>query len=126
MSAFRSSFSWGVTALAMAAAAAAVYLLLSPSSHDASAANTPVQQTEATVETVHPARVDMARTFDTNATMEAFETADLYPKVSGYLSEVRVDIGDHVKAGQVLAIISLPETEKELAEAEATVARSVE
>jgi RND family efflux transporter MFP subunit len=64
----------------------------------------------------------MARIFDTNATLEAFETADLYPKVSGYLAEVRVDIGDHVKAGQVLAIISLPETEKELAEAEATVA----
>jgi RND family efflux transporter MFP subunit len=54
--------------------------------------------------------------------MEAFETADLYPKISGYVTEVRVDIGDKVKAGQVLAVIFLPETEKELAEAEATVA----
>jgi RND family efflux transporter MFP subunit len=56
---------------------------------------------------------------DSNASLEAFETADLYPKVSGYLSVVNVDIGDHVKAGQVLAVISIPELEKELAEAKA-------
>src|SRR4051812_45594871 len=83
----------------------------------ASAGTAPVQ----TVETIRPVRVDMARSFSTNGTLEAFETADLYPKVSGYLAEVRVDIGDRVRMGQVLAVISLPETEKELAEAEATV-----
>src|SRR5205823_10502136 len=49
-------------------------------------------------------------------------TTDLYPKVSGYLSEVRVDIGDHVKAGELLALVSLPETEKQLAQAEAAIA----
>jgi multidrug resistance efflux pump len=37
----------------------------------------------------------------------------------GYLSEVRVDIGDHVKAGQVLAVIDVPEMKHELAEAKA-------
>jgi RND family efflux transporter MFP subunit len=67
-------------------------------------------------------RGDFAHHVDSDATMEAWQTADLYPKVSGYLSDVRVDIGDHVKAGQVLAVISLPETEKELAEDEAQLA----
>ena len=65
---------------------------------------------------------DFAHRVDADATMEAWETADLYPKVSGYLSDVKVDIGDHVKAGQILAIISLPETEKELAEDQAQLA----
>src|SRR5207302_11396249 len=59
------------------------------------------------------------RRLQTNATLEAFEESDLFAKVSGYLSDVRVDIGDHVKAGQVLAVIDVPEMEKELAEAKA-------
>jgi RND family efflux transporter MFP subunit len=97
------------------------YRFISPGSENASAANSAPAQVQ-TVETIRPIRADMARSFNTNGTLEAFETADLYPKVSGYLADVRVDIGDRVRMGQVLAVISLPETEKELAEAEATVA----
>src|SRR5262245_32241412 len=66
-----------------------------------------------------PRRVTAARRLQINATLEAFEEADLFAKVSGYLSDVRVDIGDHVKAGQVLAVIEVPEMEQELAEAKA-------
>jgi RND family efflux transporter MFP subunit len=68
------------------------------------------------VELEHPRRVTVVQRLQTNATLEAFEVTDLFAKVSGYLSEVRVDIGDHVKAGQVLAVISVPEMENELAE----------
>ena len=71
------------------------------------------------VEVVHPRRITVARRLQTNATLEAFEETDLFAKVSGYLSDVRVDIGDHVKAGQVLAVIDIPEMEQELAEAKA-------
>src|SRR5258706_8524813 len=71
------------------------------------------------VEVVRPRRVTVAHRLQTNATLEAFEEADLFAKVSGYLSDVRVDIGDHVKAGQVLAVIDVPEMEQELAEAKA-------
>src|SRR3979411_569832 len=68
---------------------------------------------------VLPRRATVAQRLQTNATLEAFEEADLFAKVSGYLSDVRVDIGDHVKAGQVLAMIDVPEMEQELAEAKA-------
>jgi RND family efflux transporter MFP subunit len=68
---------------------------------------------------VRPRRVTVAQRLQTNATLEAFEEADLFAKVSGYLSDVRVDIGDHVKAGQVLAVIDVPEMKQQLAEAEA-------
>src|SRR5438552_19212789 len=74
------------------------------------------------VEVVRPRRVTVAQRLQTNATLEAFEEADLFAKVSGYLSEVRVDIGDHVKAGQVLAVIDVPEMKQELAEAKAQLA----
>src|SRR6201988_2594627 len=71
------------------------------------------------IEVVRPRRVTVAQRLQTNATLEAFEEADLFAKVSGYLSDVRVDIGDHVKAGQVLAVIDIPEMQQELAEAKA-------
>src|SRR6516162_2628435 len=90
------------------------------------AAPPPAKSTEADsrplIEVVRPRRVTVAQRLQTNATLEAFEMADLFAKVTGYLSDVRVDIGDHVKAGQVLAVIDLPEMEKQLAEDEAQLA----
>jgi RND family efflux transporter MFP subunit len=71
------------------------------------------------IEVVYPRRATVAQHLQTNASLEAFEEADLFAKVSGYLSDVRVDIGDHVKAGEVLAVIDVPEMKQELAEAKA-------
>jgi len=71
------------------------------------------------VEVARPRRATVAQRLQTNASLEAFEETDLFAKVSGYLSDVRVDIGDHVTAGQVLAVIEVPEMKQELAEAKA-------
>jgi RND family efflux transporter MFP subunit len=81
--------------------------------------NPPEVDSRAWVAVVHPRRTTVAHRLQTNATLEAFEETDLFAKVSGYLSDVRVDIGDHVKAGQVLAVIDVPEMVQELAEAKA-------
>src|SRR5512138_3573405 len=54
------------------------------------------------VQAVHPERETMSRDTRLPATVEPFEEADLYAKVSGYVGEVRVDIGDRVNAGDVL------------------------
>src|ERR1700730_8048890 len=86
----------------------------SPSPENSTKAESPPR-----VEVVRPRRVTVAQRLQTNASLEAFEEADLFAKVSGYLSDVRVDIGDHVKAGQVLAVIDIPEMGQELAEAKA-------
>lgn len=87
--------------------------VISPPSHAASEAARP------SVEVVQPRRMALAHRVETNATLEAFETADLYAKVAGFVSEVRSDIGEHIKKGQVLAVIDVPELEGELAEARA-------
>ena len=71
------------------------------------------------VDVVKPDGATLVQRVQGNATLEAFEDTDLFAKVSGYLSDVRVDIGDHVKAGQVLAVIDVPEMKQELAEAKA-------
>jgi RND family efflux transporter MFP subunit len=97
------------------AAGALLYLGASPSSNATAAA--PASQPS--VDVVKPGRATLVQRVQGNATLEAFEDADLFAKVSGYLSDVRVDIGDHVKAGQVLAVIDVPEMKQELAEAKA-------
>jgi len=43
------------------------------------------------------------------ASIQAFFVTDLYAKDSGYVSQVNNDIGDHVRKGQVLAVIENPE-----------------
>ena len=42
---------------------------------------------------------------DIEAVTRAFAAVTLYAKVSGYLKNLKVDKGDHVKAGQMLATI---------------------
>lgn len=71
------------------------------------------------VQVAHPKREAMARTLEAPGTVSAWEQADLFAKVAGYLSEVRVDIGSHVKKGDVLAVIDVPEMWAELDEAKA-------
>lgn len=56
--------------------------------------------------------------------LEPFEAADLYSKVSGFLIEQKVDIGYAVRAGDVLARISVPEYEKQVKQDAAEVARA--
>ena len=56
--------------------------------------------------------------------IEPFEAADLYTKVSGFLVEQNVDIGDPVKEGEVLARIAVPEYEKQVKQDAADVVRA--
>ena len=51
------------------------------------------------------------RTVTVLASVTPYQQATLYAKVSGYLSKVLVDKGDHVKAGQLLATIESQETD---------------
>ncbi len=121
----RQNVRWAIRLGAFGAAIAigiGAYLLTAPEAVRAAAADAPAAAAPPSVDTVRPKHADMAHKFDTNGTLEAFETADLYPKISGYLTEVRGDIGDHVKAGQLLATIAIPEMEKELAESQAQLA----
>src|SRR3981081_406564 len=90
------------------------HLAASPSPVNSTKADNPPR-----VEVVLPRRSAVAQRLQTNATLEAFEEEDLFAKFSGSLSDVRVDIGDHVKAGHVLAVIDVPEMKQELAEAKA-------
>lgn len=65
------------------------------------------------VTVVQPIRRAAVRSITLPASVEAFEKATLYAKVAGYLEWIKVDKGDWVSRGQVLAFIEVPEMAKE-------------
>jgi RND family efflux transporter MFP subunit len=54
------------------------------------------------------------------ATTTAFEAANIFARTSGYIEKRYVDIGDRVKAGTLLADITAPELDHQIAQAQAT------
>jgi len=54
------------------------------------------------------------------ATTLAFEAANIYARASGYIQVRKVDIGDHVKKGDLLVEITAPELDHQIAQNKAT------
>ena len=67
----------------------------------------------ANVQTIQPERRDLVRETTQPATAQAFYSADLGVKVTGYVESVPVDIGDKVRKGQALAVIAAPELKEQ-------------
>jgi RND family efflux transporter MFP subunit len=63
----------------------------------------------ANVQTIKPERRDLVRETTQPAKAQAFYSADIGVKITGYVNSVAVDIGDRVKKGQTLATIAAPE-----------------
>jgi RND family efflux transporter MFP subunit len=58
------------------------------------------------------------------ATTSAFASANIYARASGYVAERNVDIGSRVKTGDVLAVITAPELDHQISQAEAALAQA--
>jgi RND family efflux transporter MFP subunit len=54
------------------------------------------------------------------ATTAAFVDANIYARATGYIEKRNVDIGDHVKAGDLLAQLAVPELDHQISQNEAT------
>jgi RND family efflux transporter MFP subunit len=57
------------------------------------------------------------------ATTSAYTSANIFARASGYIEKRNVDIGDHVKEGQLLVQIVAPELDHQIAQAQATLAQ---
>lgn len=81
------------------------------------------EQRRAYVPTVRVAMVKATSgelTVSLPATTSAFAAANIFARASGYVETRTADIGDRVKAGQVLATIVAPELDHQIAQAEGT------
>ena len=69
-------------------------------------------------------RENLSSTLTVAGQFQAFQEVDLHAKVSGYIRRINVDIGDRVKAGQVIATLEVPELNAQLAGTQAEVRHS--
>ncbi|MCJ2064703.1 efflux RND transporter periplasmic adaptor subunit [Methylobacterium sp. J-088] len=91
---------------------------------DASRAASPPQSAATQPPPVRVAQAAQASgplTLTQTGTTQAFDTANLYPRATGYIVERKVDIGSHVKAGDLLFRISAPDLDQQLVQAQAQV-----
>lgn len=68
---------------------------------------------------VHPTPGASAAEFDLPGNTQAFNDTPIYARTSGYVKHWYVDIGAHVKQGQLLALIETPELDQQLDQARA-------
>lgn len=66
-------------------------------------------------------RKSLGRQITLSSELVPFQEIDVYAKESGYVSQLLVDYGTHVKAGQVMAILEIPELQAQLQEDQAEV-----
>lgn len=66
-------------------------------------------------------RHSLGNTLTIAGEFKPFQDVDVHAKVAGYIRTIYVDVGDHVKEGQTLAILEVPELAAQLAGADAAV-----
>ena len=69
-------------------------------------------------------RHTIANTLTISGEFKPFQDVDVHAKVAGYIKVINVDVGDHVKEGQTIAVLEVPELAAQLAGTDAAVRRS--
>jgi RND family efflux transporter MFP subunit len=77
-----------------------------------------------TAPVVKVARRNLSNTLEIASEFEPLQEIEVYAKVSGYIRKLYVDWGTHVKKGQLLAELEIPELQQQLQQDEAGARRS--
>lgn len=83
----------------------------------AAAGSTPTadrQDQEVTVGYAKAERKQVQRSITVSSELVPFQEIDVYAKESGYVKQLLVDYGTRVKAGQLIAVLEIPELEAQL------------
>jgi RND family efflux transporter MFP subunit len=77
-----------------------------------------------TAPVVKVARRDLSNTLEIASEFQPLQEIEVYAKVSGYIKKLSIDWGTHVKRGQLLAELEIPELQQQLQQDEAGARRS--
>jgi membrane fusion protein (multidrug efflux system) len=98
------------------------FLIISACNHEKAASPAAEMPREYAVTTVNPVTVTIHQVFP--ATIEGQQVIEIRPMISGYLAELFVNEGDHVKKGQLLFKIRNPMYEQQVITARASINRA--
>jgi RND family efflux transporter MFP subunit len=93
--------------------------------HRTSTSNDPASQLPV-APVVLPQSAALSKQLEVAGELLPYQEVELHAKVSGYIRNIYVDIGDHVHKGQVLAELEIPELVAQVDEAQSGVQRSLE
>ena len=74
-----------------------------------------------TVGVVHVKSMPLARSLTLSSELVPFQEIAVYAKESGYVKQLLVDYGTRVKAGQLMAVLEIPELESQLQQDDAAI-----
>lgn len=66
-------------------------------------------------------RRSLDRTYTVSSELVPYQEIDVYAKESGFVKDLKVDYGDHVNAGQLMATLEIPELETRLKQDDAAI-----
>jgi RND family efflux transporter MFP subunit len=92
----------------------------------ASANNAPLTAEGVSVGIVKVGKKALGRKLTVSSELVPFQEIDVYAKESGFIKTLDVDYGSRVKAGQVLAVLEIPELESQLQQDDASIKNATE
>src|SRR5216683_628849 len=90
--------------------AAATASLLLAASCTRTSGKVVVAERVAVAPVVKAAPADLTREVVLTAEFKPYQEVDVHAKIAGFLKKIYVDIGDRVRAGQLLAELEIPES----------------
>lgn len=121
----RRLFSIAILAIALIAVAAAVYVRYG-AGNPVSAGTRNASHAVDLVSVILSRREDLAEYLNISGEFLPNQEINLYARVAGYVRQMKVDVGDRVKAGDVIAILEIPELDSELQRAAAATERATQ
>jgi multidrug efflux pump subunit AcrA (membrane-fusion protein) len=76
-----------------------------------------------TVAVIRPVRESLQQQIVLTGEFKPYQTVDLHAKVPGYLRKITVDVGDRVRAGQLIGSLEVPEMTADVSHAAAELSR---
>ena len=75
---------------------------------------------------VRVTRQNFSNTLSISSEFQPYQDIDVYAKVSGYIKKLYIDYGTHVRQGQLMAVLEIPELQQEVQRDQAAVAEAGE
>jgi RND family efflux transporter MFP subunit len=118
---------WIVAGVALVLIGFLVWLWVGRGSSEADGPSNAAHSSDAVPAAVARAeRTTIGNTLTISGEFKPFQDVDIHAKVAGYIKGIYVDVGDHVKEGQTIAVLEVPELAAQLAGSDAAVRRAKE